>query len=219
MSKLVIGKESKWVMIGDSITDCERARPYGEGLFAGIGTGYVALVDALLQVNDPDKKIRIINMGNSGDTVRELKARWQKDVLDLKPDWTSILIGINDVWRQFDSPLQTESHVYVEEYKESLEYLVKTTLEQGSCVLMITPYYMEPNTNDLMRKTMDMYGAAVKEIAHKYKLPVVDLQASFDQALTIGHGNRFAWDRVHPNMHGHMLIAKKILDQINFEWD
>ena len=34
------------------------------------------------------------------------------DVLDLKPDWLSIMIGINDVWRQFDNPTEPELHVY-----------------------------------------------------------------------------------------------------------
>ena len=40
---------SKLLMIGDSITDCERARPIGEGLFNALGRGYVSLIDSLLQ--------------------------------------------------------------------------------------------------------------------------------------------------------------------------
>ena len=52
----------------------------------------------------PERMIRVINMGVSGNTTRDLKARWQRDVLDLKPDWLSIMIGANDVWRQYDSP-------------------------------------------------------------------------------------------------------------------
>ncbi len=38
---------SKLVMIGDSITDTERARPVGEGLFGALGRGYVSFVDGL----------------------------------------------------------------------------------------------------------------------------------------------------------------------------
>jgi lysophospholipase L1-like esterase len=97
---------SKLVMIGDSITDAERARPVGEGLFSAQGRGYVSMVDALLGAVYPRHAIRVVNMGVSGNTVRDLKARWQTDVLDLKPDWLSILIGDNDVWRQFDTPWQ-----------------------------------------------------------------------------------------------------------------
>jgi lysophospholipase L1-like esterase len=105
---MLIQPNSKLVMIGDSITDCGRARPVGEGLFEALGKGYVSLVDASLQAKEARQRIRVVNMGTSGNTVRDLKARWQSDVFDLNPDWLSIMIGINDVWRQFDSPLQAE---------------------------------------------------------------------------------------------------------------
>src|SRR5215211_5094424 len=102
---LRIQPNSKLVMIGDSITDCERARPVGEGLFDALGRGYVSYMDAFLGAVYPERGIRIVNMGISGNTVRDLKGRWETDVLALKPDWVSLMIGINDVWRQFDSPL------------------------------------------------------------------------------------------------------------------
>ncbi|MFN8378973.1 MAG: GDSL-type esterase/lipase family protein [Anaerolineae bacterium] len=47
----------------------------------------------------------VINMGVGGNTVRDLAARWESDVTALNPDWLSICIGINDVWRQFDARL------------------------------------------------------------------------------------------------------------------
>src|SRR5262245_14983449 len=113
---LPIQPASKLVLIGDSITDCERARPVGEGLFAALGKGYVSLVDSLLQSTYPQQGIRVVNMGISGNTVRDLKDRWSSDVLALEPDWLSIMIGINDVWRHFDSPWQHEWHVPLAEY-------------------------------------------------------------------------------------------------------
>ena len=54
------------------------------------------MVDALLGAVYPERLIRVINMGVSGNTTRDLKARWQRDVLDLKPDWLSIMIGANE---------------------------------------------------------------------------------------------------------------------------
>src|SRR3954462_2992704 len=98
---MLIQAGQKLVMIGDSITDCERARPVGEGLFGAVGKGYVAMVDAQLMNAFPERSIRVVNMGSSGNTVRDLAGRWQGDILDLRPDWLSVLIGINDVWRQF----------------------------------------------------------------------------------------------------------------------
>src|SRR5690349_1984671 len=98
---MIIQPDSKLVMIGDSITDCGRARPVGEGPYEGLGAGYVALVDGLINAASPELRIRVVNMGISGNTVRDLKARWKSDVLDLEPDWLSVMIGINDVWRHF----------------------------------------------------------------------------------------------------------------------
>src|SRR5438128_704275 len=111
-------------MIGDSITDSDRARPVGEGLFSAQGRGYVSYVDALLNAVYPQHRIRVVNMGISGNTVRDLKARWETDVLALQPDWLSIMIGDNDVWRQFDMPWQKEVHVLPEEYEATLAELV-----------------------------------------------------------------------------------------------
>ncbi len=87
---MIIQPNRKLVMIGDSITDCERAQPDGEGLFEATGKGYVSLVDGLLTAGCPSRRIRVVNMGNSGNTIRDLQSRWQDDVLNLKPDWCSI---------------------------------------------------------------------------------------------------------------------------------
>ena len=84
--ELRLQKGEKLVMIGDSITDVGRARPIGEGRADdALGRGYVMMVDALLGAVYPERLIRVINMGVSGNTTRDLKARWQTDVLDLKP--------------------------------------------------------------------------------------------------------------------------------------
>src|SRR5215813_1296994 len=65
---LMIEAHAKLLMIGDSITDVERARPIGEGRDPALGRGYVATVDALLGAVYPDQWIRVVNMGISGNT-------------------------------------------------------------------------------------------------------------------------------------------------------
>lgn len=205
-------------MIGDSVTDFERARPLGEGLSGGIGKSYVALVDALINVTYPQSRIRVINMGTDGDNTRALKARWKTDVLDLQPDWLSILIGINDVWRQFDSPLIPEKHVSHEEYRRNLEGLVRQTRPNLKGLVLMTPYFMEPNRRDPMRAMMDQYGEAVKEIARKYDAILVDTQSAFDEYLQNYHPVSITWDRIHPNTLGHMIIARAFLNAVGFEW-
>lgn len=216
---MLLEAKSKLVMIGDSITDSDRARPYGEGLFGAIGKGYVSLVDALLTAAYPERGIRVVNMGTSGNTVRDLKERWQTDVLDLKPDWLSIMIGINDVWRQYDLPAQTEQHVYIDEYEETLEALVKRTRPQLQGLVLMTPFYIEPNAADPMRRTMDQYGEAVKKVAIKYDARFVDTQAAFNKVLAHIYPGTLAWDRVHPNMAGHAVLARAFLQAIEYDYN
>ena len=109
--------------------------------------------------------IRVVNQGISGNTVRDLKARWKTDVMDLKPDWVSIMIGTNDVWRQFDLPREPETHVGIEEYEKTLGELVAETKAATKGLVLMTPFYIEPNRTDAMRATMDRYGAVVKALA------------------------------------------------------
>jgi lysophospholipase L1-like esterase len=216
---LMIGAHEKLLMIGDSITDVERARPIGEGRDPALGRGYVALVDALLGAVYPDVSVRVVNMGISGNTTRDLKNRWQTDVLDLKPDWLSIMIGANDVWRQYDSPRQTEKHVLIEEYEQNLTELITTTKPLLKGLVLLTPYYIESNKQDAMRATMDKYSAVVKKLAAAHGAVLVDTQAAFDDVLKYYYPATINWDRVHPNMTGAAVISRAFLNAIGFDWN
>ena len=214
---MLFEKKDTVLFIGDSISDYDRARPVGEGLFNAWGQSYVACAGALLGCMYPELGLRVINMGISGNQVRDLKERWQTDVFDLKPDWVSVLIGINDVWRQFDSPQMPETHVSPEEFEQTYEELIRETLPRVKGMILMTPYYMETNTRDAMRARMDQYGAIVKELALKYDLTLVDLQAGWDRLFQYMHSTNIAWDRVHPNQTGCMYIAKQFLAAVGAE--
>jgi len=213
-----LDKNDKMVMIGDSITDMGRAQPVGEGLFEALGRGYVAQVDALLGSVYPALGVRVVSMGSGGNTVRDLAKRWQTDVLDLRPDWVSVMIGTNDVWRQFDSPRQTEIHVGPEEYAETLDELITRTLPMVKDMVLMTPFYLEPSRADAMRARMDGYGGIVKEVASKHGTLFVDTQAAFDDVLQHYYPATLAWDRVHPSQTGHMVIARAFLNALDFAW-
>jgi lysophospholipase L1-like esterase len=215
---LIFSKNDKIVIIGDSITDCGRARPIGEGLFEAIGKGYVAIVDGFLGSLYSELSLRIVNMGCNGNTVRDLAARWQIDVLDLKPDWVVIMIGINDVWRQYDTPLITESCVNLQEYEEVLRELVLRTDPLVKGIVLISPYYIESNREDRMRVTMDQYGDVVRRLSVERGLYFVDSQAAFDRILEHTYPASLAWDRVHPTLVGHAAIAHELLDVVGFSW-
>ena len=215
---LRIREKQKLVMIGDSITDAGRAQPIAEGLFDPLGRGYVTMVDALINATYPELAIRIVNVGTSGHTTRDLKRRWQTDVLDLKPDWLSIMIGTNDVWRQFDLPKRTEDHVLPDEYVANYRDIVSRVRPSLKGLVLMSPFFVESNRNDAMRKRMDEYGQIVRKLAAEYDAVFVDVQAAFDHVLKVLYSGTLAWDRVHPNQTGHMVIAKAFLNGVGFTW-
>ena len=215
---MLLQKQQKLVMIGDSITDAGRTQPIAEGLFDPLGRGYVTMVEALLGATYPQLGVRVVNVGTSGNTSRDLKDRWQRDVLDLKPDWVSCMIGTNDVWRQFDLPRLTELHVLPNEYRGNLDWLISQTRPSVKGIVLMTPFFIEPNKSDPMRRRMDEYGQIVRDVARKFDAIVVDTQAAFDRVLQQYYSAALSWDRVHPNQTGHMILARAFLNGIGYEW-
>lgn len=215
---MLLEKDSKFMLFGDSVTDMNRL-PAGEGLFEALGTGYPADLNSLLTIGYPEYRIRVINKGVGGNTSRDLVARFDQDVRPYRPETLTILIGINDVWRQFDSPLMAEAAVQPEEYRQNLEELISRSKEFVHRLVLITPYYMEPCRSDPMRARMDEYGAIVKELGGKHGLLVIDMQAAFDRLFTHMHSSAIAWDRVHPNSVGAMFMARTILDALEYDWN
>ena len=215
---LRVAQGARWVAIGDSITDAGRAKPIGEGT-NGLGTGYVQTMDALLQAWYPARRVRIFNVGTSGHTVRDLKERWQTDVTDLKPDWLSVMVGANDVWRQFDRVTQPERAVLPDEYERIYDELIAGTAPtlKGGLVL-ITPFFLELRTDDPMRARMDEYGVIVKRLATKHKAVFVDSQAAFNVVLKDLPSAMINWDRVHLNHIGAAILARAVLTAVGFEW-
>lgn len=206
------------VFAGDSVTDMESVQPVGEGLFDNLGKSYVRIVENMLSTWYPEVKVRVTNSGISGNTSRDLLERFQRDVINLKPDWVSICIGINDVWRQFDSPAMADYCVLPEEYEANMEKMIVSVKDRVKGMFIMTPYYMEPNPEDWMRKRMDEYGAVCKKLAEKYNCIFIDLQEMFNQYFQFRHSSYIAWDRIHPNQIGATLIAREFLKHCEFDY-
>lgn len=79
---------------GDSITEWGRSE-------TPIGTGYPSKVSSIFSALYPNANVTFVNRGVGCDRARNLLQRYEKDILNVKPDFVSILIGINDTWRRF----------------------------------------------------------------------------------------------------------------------
>jgi len=206
------------LFIGDSITDCGRTHPIGAR--DGLGEGYVAFADGLLSSWYPERQIRVLNTGISGDRVTDLDARWQVDMLDITPDWLSVMIGINDVWRQFQFEDQPDfQQVTIDIYEKTYRKLLAKTRRSIDGLILMSPYLIEPSLSDPFRQRMDEYSKVVEQLAHEFDAIFVDVQAAFDRYLAHRLTQSLCTDRIHPNKSGHMIIARAFLTAVNFDWD
>jgi lysophospholipase L1-like esterase len=209
---------SKLVMVGDSITDCDRDHGAMLASSNSYGSGYVSLVYAFLTGLMPQEHIIVMNQGVSGNTILDLKNRWQTDVLDLKPDYVSIMIGVNDVWRHFDSVLQPMGFVDEELFEQTYIELIEQTQKQTEQIFIFSPFMIIKEKENAMRQMLDRFGEICKRLADFYGLIYVDVQKEMDDVLKEMNSYMLSGDHVHPNLAGHIIIAKAFLKAIDFEW-
>lgn len=206
------------VFAGDSVTDMGSENPVGEGLFDNVGRGYVRVLENMFAAYYPEVYLRVTNSGISGNTSRDLLERFDRDVVYLHPDWVSICIGINDVWRQFDSPAIPESHVLPDEYRRNVEAMIQKVKGSVKGIFILSPYIMEPCREDAMRKRMDEYVAICRELAETHGCVFVDFQKMYENYCSVRHSSYVAWDRIHPNQIGATLMAKEFLKYCDFDY-
>lgn len=207
------------VFAGDSITDMSSMQPVGEGLFDNVGRSYVRIIENMLSAYYPEINLRVTNSGTSGNTSRDLLERFDRDVVQLKPDWVSICIGVNDVWRQFDCPAMPDACVLPDEYEKNVEKMILSVKDSVKGVFILSPYYMEPNREDMMRRRIDEYADICRMLAEKYDCIFVDFQKMYEKYCRIRHSSFIAWDRVHPNQIGATLMAREFLKYCDFDYN
>lgn len=218
-NSMIFENMDRIVFAGDSVTDMGSVQPVGEGLFDNMGHGYPRVIESLACAVYPELSLRFTNSGIGGNTSRMLLERYKRDVLDLHPQWVSICIGINDVWRQFDSPAIPDEAVSPEEYERNLRSMIESAAAVAKGVILATPYYMEPNRTDFMRARMQEYIDICAKLAREYKCIFVDFQSMYDRYFAYKHSSLIAWDRVHPNQIGATLMAKEWLAACGFDYN
>ncbi|MBE6966669.1 MAG: GDSL family lipase [Ruminococcaceae bacterium] len=206
------------VFAGDSVTSMESDQPVGEGLFDSLGKGYVRIIENMLSAYYPELFLRITNSGTGGNTSTTLLARFDRDVVDLNPDWVSICIGINDVWRQFDLPAFPDTHVLPDEYEKNVEEMILKVKNKVKGIFILSPYIIEPNNDDMMRSKMNEYVAICKRLSEKHECIFVNFQEMYSNYCKIRHSSSIAWDRIHPNQIGATLMARAFLEKCGFDY-
>ena len=193
---------------GDSITDCGRVRDNENHL----GGGYANMTAAQFSALYPEKNVRFINKGISGNRVKDLQARWQEDCINLKPDWVSILIGINDCWRRYDRNDPTST----EQYETGLRDILQQVKEKlNARLLLLEPFVLPvPEDRKNWREDLDPKIHAARSLAREFDALYIPLDGLFAQASTRREPAFWAPDGVHPTPAGHALITQAWLKAV-----
>ena len=194
---------------GDSITDADRSRQYDDRL----GMGYPRLVEASLGFSQPGEHI-FINRGISGNRIVDLYARIKADIINLKPDLMSILIGVNDVWHETgDNPNGVDADKFYKIYDMLIEE-VKAALPNIK-IMILEPFVLQGCSTvenwDYFSTEVPKRAEMAKKIAEKYSLPFIPLQAGFDELTAKAPNEYWLGDGVHPTAKGHEFIKNQWL--------
>ena len=199
---------------GDSITDCGRSRED----FSNVGTGYPLLVKALLGFEHPER-FQFQNRGISGNRIVDVYARIKADIINLKPDYMSILIGVNDVWHEFGGHNGVDADKFEKIYsmliEEILEALpqIKIMILEPFCLRASATENTEeyPDKWNMFRGEVEKRAEKARAVADKYGLTFVPLQEKLDKAAENTPNSYWLWDGVHPTAMGHELIKREWL--------
>jgi lysophospholipase L1-like esterase len=194
---------------GDSITDAGRSRTEDWLL----GRGYPLLVEASLGLEAPNEH-EFLNRGISGNRIVDVYARIKCDIINLKPDVMSILIGVNDVWHELgESPNGVSADKFFKIYSMLIEE-VKEALPDIKIMIM-EPFVLEACSTtehwEFFSSEVAKRAKMARKIAQKYNLPFIELQKGFDELAKKAPNSYWLGDGVHPTPKGHEFIKNQWL--------
>ncbi|GAA2114194.1 SGNH/GDSL hydrolase family protein [Kitasatospora saccharophila] len=189
---------------GDSITDAGRDRTRPDHLVHG----YAAMVAAALPGTPT-----VLNRGIAGDRITDLRARWDEDTLAHRPQLLSLLIGVNDTWRRYDSGRPSPADAWEHEYRALLARLHTHCAPR---LVLIEPFLVPVTPAQwTWREDLDPRIHAVRRLAAEHDALLLAADGLLNQAArTAGDPTLIAGDGVHPTPLGHRLLADAWLDLV-----
>jgi lysophospholipase L1-like esterase len=203
----MIQKNDTILFQGDSITDAFR-RPEEINNCYQLGSGYAFLAASRILLKCPADGLTFLNRGISGNTSTDILSRWKEDSLDLKPDFLSLLAGVNDT-------LQSRP---TKETLESFENIFETTraVLPKTRILVCEPFLLpSANISPLQIDDVREKAAGIRKIATRCGIDFLNLQEPLDMACAQAPSTFWAYDGIHPTAAGAALIAKEWLQHVN----
>ncbi len=207
----------RFLFQGDSITDVSRVDVDDGGVGSYLfGYGYPNLLAADYLKNRKGE-FEFINRGVSGDRIVDLYARIKDDIINLKPDIMSILIGVNDVWHELSQQNGVDAPKFEKIYSMLIEE-IKEALPNVK-IIILAPFVLKGSGTEMyydeFRAEVAKRAESAKRVADKYELSYVQLQPLFDEASADGDTTYWTTDGVHPTAAGHQIIKEALAQAIN----
>ena len=149
----------------------------------------------------------------------DLYARIKSDCINLRPDYLSILIGVNDVLYE----AAYSNGVSAEKFEKVLRIMLKEIQEElpTTKIILMEPFvFLGSSTAQnwgFISKEVPKRAEAVRRIAQDIKIPCIRLQEIFERNFENAPQTYYVRDGVHPTIVGHGLVArewKRIFDRI-----
>ncbi len=194
---------------GDSITDTSRWRDNPTDL----GKGYPLLVSGRLSHDAPDEYC-FYNRGIGGNRLTDVYARIKEDIINLKPDYMSLLIGVNDVWHELNWNMGVSTAKFEKIYTMLLEEIFEAL--PNIKIMLLQPFVLEGTGTakniEEFRAGVAEKAAVVQKIGEKFSLPVINLQNDLDALAKKAPNEYWLLDGVHPTTAFHQHIADKWIE-------
>lgn len=160
-------------------------------------------------------EVEVINAGVNGDITTTAIHRLEQDVLRHKPDYVTIMFGVNDAgyYRPATDSMADTPRVMAEDFGSNLKAVVGAVQQIGAKPVLVTPVpmnsayahkdypaYVENGLNYLV----DEYADIIRELSHQSVLPLIDVHRAFSDDPETG---KLVPDGIHPNRPGHRFIA------------
>ena len=229
----VWAKGPKVLFIGDSITDGNWGNSDGSAQPSSVrnhwdmnhiyGSGYMYLCASYYQGNYPEREYQFFNRGISGNTLNDLKNRWEEDAIAIHADVVSILIGTNDVnvylKKKGREPFDFSS--WERTYRSLLDSLRRDNpqvrLVLGEPFTACTGNMKKTDDFALRDSLIRHLGEIVLQIAVDYDAVFIPYASMFhhlrDDSVNLPD-TYWIWDGIHPTPAGHKRMADLWIEEI-----
>ena len=200
----------------------ERVVCFGDSI-THIGT-YIQYLQLWENLRHPGSGVRLMNCGIGGDTAASGLARFDADLLPMKPGRVFVMFGMNDVGREnYATTTPTEAQATARkkslaDYAANMETLADRLAAANLRTVLMTPtpydQYTKATGENLVQCNepgLASCAEVVRGIAEKRGIDLVELHRPMTEMFKRNLDFRFCSDRVHPGNEGHLVMAAHAL--------